>query len=207
MRGFNRQVTFIIKSFFFTFMGAMLGPPWSLVLLGALLGIILLVARAPAVRLALLGSGLDRAERRLVLVSLPRGMAAGVLASMPAAAGVSDTANLPNVVFAGALVTILIFAVGFPMARKRAGAPDDTVTPALAETVPAVAPVLPPVPSSAAASRARSRVWEGGGVRAASGRRARPPGNGGRRSGAGRRAVRADGPGARGGCRAVGADP
>lgn len=122
VRGFNRQVTFIIKSFFFTFMGAMLGPPWSLVALGALLGAVLLAARIPAVFLATLGSDLAPAERRLVLVSLPRGMAAGVLATLPLAAGVPFTENLPNIVFAGALVTILIFAVGFPHARRSADA-------------------------------------------------------------------------------------
>lgn len=140
VRGFNRQVTFIIKSFFFTFMGAMLGPPWSMVVLGAILGLILLLARAPAVGLALLGSGLARGDRRVVLVSLPRGMAAGVLATMPAAAGVPFTGDLPNVVFAGALVTILTFAVGFPMARREI---EPVAAPAAAEPVPEVTPGMP----------------------------------------------------------------
>lgn len=120
VRGFNLELTFIIKSFFFTFMGAMLGPPWSLVALGALLGLVLLPARIPAVRLALVGSRLEPGERRLVTVAMPRGMAAGVMASMPAAAGVPGTADLPNIVFSAALVTVLVFAVGFPFARRRA---------------------------------------------------------------------------------------
>ncbi|MGE0556259.1 MAG: cation:proton antiporter [Gemmatimonadales bacterium] len=122
VRGFNRQVTFIIKSFFFTFMGAMLGPPWSLVALGVVFGVLLLAARVPAVALALLGSKLPAGERQLVLVSMPRGMAAGVLATMPAAAGVPETTDLPNIVFAAALVSIVIFAVGFPRARRASAA-------------------------------------------------------------------------------------
>jgi potassium/hydrogen antiporter len=148
VRGFNRQLAFIIKSFFFTFMGAMLGPPWGMVALGALLGLVLLAARVPAVSAALLGSRLAPPERRLVLVSLPRGMAAGVLATMPAAAGVAHTADLPNVVFAAAIVTILVFAVGFPAARRGADAVE-----APAEPVPVVpAGVLGQPPAALAAA-------------------------------------------------------
>jgi cell volume regulation protein A len=145
VRGFNRQVTFIIKSFFFTFMGAMLGPPWPLVVLGGLLGLVLLAARLPAVWLALLGSGLEPAERRLVLVALPRGMAAGVLATMPWAAGVPATENLPNLVFAAAFITILIFAVGLPLTRPDLVAAAPVPGPAAVTAAVAAAPA--PVPS------------------------------------------------------------
>ncbi len=118
VRGFHRQVSFIIKSFFFTFMGAMLAPPWPLIALGFLLGAVLLAARVPPVWLALLGSGLRPKERKLVLVAMPRGMAAGVLATMPFAAGVSGSDDIPIVVFAAALTTILIFTVGFAVAAQ-----------------------------------------------------------------------------------------
>lgn len=118
VRGFNRQLSFIIKSFFFTFMGAMLGPPWSQVLLGALLGVLLLAARVPAVWLVVSGKGFQPGDRAMALVSLPRGMAAGVLATFPTAAGIPGTERFPNLVFAGALVSILIFAIGFPRARR-----------------------------------------------------------------------------------------
>jgi len=140
VRGFNRQLTFIIKSFFFTFMGAMLGPPWSTVALGVVLGLVLFAARAPAVFLALLGSKLPAGERRLVLVSLPRGMAAGVLATLPAAAGVPETGNLPNIVFAAALVTILVFAFGFPRARRATLVEAPAAVPSIEATPPEPAP-------------------------------------------------------------------
>jgi potassium/hydrogen antiporter len=118
VRGFHRQMTFFVKSFFFTFIGAMLGPPWGLLALGAGLGLVLLVVRVPGLYLAVVGSSLTPQQKKLAVVSLPRGMAAGVLATMPAAAGIEGTAQLPSVVFAAVLVTILTFAIGFPIVRR-----------------------------------------------------------------------------------------
>jgi cell volume regulation protein A len=127
VRGMHGQIAFIIKSFFFTFIGAMLGPPWALIGLGALLGVVLLLARAPAVRLVTLGGNFEPHERDLIAVALPRGLAAGVLATLPAAAGVPGTEELPTVVFACVLTTVLIFAVGFPLVRRRRGTAQGTV--------------------------------------------------------------------------------
>jgi cell volume regulation protein A len=119
VRGFHRQMAFIIKSFFFVFIGAMLRPPWTLILLGILLGLFLFAARLPGVYAALVGSGLSASEKKLVAVAMPRGMAAGVLATLPVSAGVPGVEGLPVVVFACVFTTILVFAVGFPMARSR----------------------------------------------------------------------------------------
>jgi len=126
VRGFHRQMAFIIKSFFFVFIGAMLGPPWGQLLLGLLLGGVLLGARIPAVRLALLGSGLDENQRRIVTVSLPRGMAAGVLATLPFTKGVPGTDSLPVVVFSAVFMSILLFAMGFYVAKKRIEPSDES---------------------------------------------------------------------------------
>jgi cell volume regulation protein A len=118
----HSQVSFIIKSFFFTFMGLMLGPPWPLFALGVGAGIGLYLVRRVAVRVALAGRGWDLDRRRLVASCLPRGLAAGVLATLPAAAGVPDTADLPPFVFAAVVTSIAVFAIAFPRARKRLAA-------------------------------------------------------------------------------------
>ena len=120
VRGFHQQVTFIVKSFFFTFIGAMLTPPWSLVAIGLGLGVVLLIARAPAVWLSLWGGGFTADSVRVVTIAMPRGLAAGVLASMPMAAGVPGTSHLPALVFAAVISSILIFTVGLPMAHRLA---------------------------------------------------------------------------------------
>lgn len=119
VRTVHGQLTFVIKSFFFTFIGAMLGPPWAALAVGAALGVILFVTRVPGVRLATIGSGLSTGEVHVSTVALPRGMAAGVLATMPAAAGIPFTDTLPPIVFAAVVTTILLFAVGFSIAKRR----------------------------------------------------------------------------------------
>ncbi|NLE84844.1 MAG: hypothetical protein GX607_00455 [Myxococcales bacterium] len=119
VRGFHHQMAFIIKSFFFVFIGAMLGPPWGGVFLGIVLGIALFLVRIPAVKAALIGAGLTKDQERLVAVALPRGMAAGVLATLPVAKGVPGTESFPVIVFSAVFTTILIFAVGFPIVKRK----------------------------------------------------------------------------------------
>jgi hypothetical protein len=160
VRGFHRQMAFIVKSFFFVFIGARLGPPWISIGLGILIGAVLLVVRIPSVNLALAGSGLSRAERTIVQVALPRGMAAGVLATLPASAGVPGTEALPVAVFACVFTTILAFAVGFPLARRGVSA----VSQASAAPLPAGA-ARPEIAGSVAAGE----VVPGGGAAAVGG--------------------------------------
>src|SRR5665213_910975 len=119
VRGFHSQMAFIIKSFFFTFIGAMLTPPWGFIAMGIGLGLLLLVARLPGTWVVGRMSRLDSAQRKLVAVSMPRGMAAGVLATMPFAASIPGTEAFPAIVFSCVFASILIFAVGFPMARNK----------------------------------------------------------------------------------------
>jgi cell volume regulation protein A len=142
VRGFHRQMAFIVKSFFFVFIGAMLAPPWSLIGLGAVLGVLLLLSRIPAVRLATLASDFSPAQKTMATVALPRGMAAGVLATLPMAAGVPGTEQLPVVVFAAVFTTILIFAVGFPMVKARMPAEDKA-----ADNLPVSMPAGAAIPS------------------------------------------------------------
>lgn len=109
----HTQAAFFIKSFFFTYIGLMLAPPWSLLILGMLCGVVLYVARIPAVALVARPPAFDRLERRMIQISLPRGMAAGVLATLPSQMGIPDMEELPTMVFAAVITSIAIFAVGF----------------------------------------------------------------------------------------------
>ena len=119
---FHGVVSFMIKSFFFCFIGLMLAPPWSLIGVGAVLGLALLLVRWPTAQLALRGAGFSKGERGLVAVCMPRGMAAGVLAILPAQAGIAGMQQLPVVVFSCVTVTILAFAVGMPLMTHRIAA-------------------------------------------------------------------------------------
>ncbi len=145
VRGFHGQMAFIVKSFFFVMIGALLTPPWNGVMLGILLAIVLYVARLPAVRLAVIGSGFTRQDRSLIGFCLPRGMAAGVMATVPMAAGVVATEALPVVVFTCIVATIAIFAVGLPLAARRSARTAESAgaaMPGAAEGVTEGAPEL-----------------------------------------------------------------
>ncbi len=155
----HTQLAFIIKSFFFTFIGAMLGPPVSKMLIGVLLAFTLLAVRVPVTGLSLLGGNFSRPAKNLVTITLPRGMAAGVLAMLPHHAGVSNTADLPVMAFASVVTTILLFSLLFPIVKKRLG-PEDrapeapvpvtrTLRPSEidSELVSVALPVSPPHPA------------------------------------------------------------
>ncbi len=113
----HTQIAFIIKSFFFTYIGLMLAPPWSLLGLGSVVGLVLYAARIPAARVVARPPAFSSSERDLIAIALPRGMAAGVLATLPAAAGVAGTENLPSLVFSAVATTIAVFAIGFRRVR------------------------------------------------------------------------------------------
>jgi cell volume regulation protein A len=142
LRTVHTQISFIIKSFFFTFIGLKLTPPWSLLMAGVVLGIGLLVARVPAVQAVARGE-FTHADRQLITVSLPRGMAAGVLATLPAQEGIPGTEDLPSMVFAAVVMSIAVFAFGFRKIRSGAPAPGPEAS-AATETPPESAAEAPP---------------------------------------------------------------
>ena len=158
VRDVHSNVAFIIKSLFFCFIGLMIGPPWGMVIAGVLLGLLLFAVRLPAVWVATRGAGLNSREQKIVIVSLPRGMAAGVLATIPNASGVVGTADLPPMVFAAVVTTILIFAIGFPLVSRGASthiepegdAPDAPSSDPIFEPRPAGVATEPLIPSVSA---------------------------------------------------------
>jgi cell volume regulation protein A len=117
-RSVHTQVTFVVKAFFFTFIGAMLGAPSTELVFGVLLGLVLVGARILALRAALFGSALTAGERRVVGILAPRGLAAGVLATFPLSAGLPSSEPIPVVVYAAVVTTIVVFAVALPIARR-----------------------------------------------------------------------------------------
>jgi cell volume regulation protein A len=121
-RSAHGQITFIVKALFFTFMGAMVGRPSVAMAFGVGLGLVLVLARILAVRFALIGSSLDPAERGIVGVLSPRGLAAGVLATFPVTAGLKSADQMPEIVYAAVITTIVAFAVLLPGARRRVNA-------------------------------------------------------------------------------------
>ena len=112
-RTMQDHTTFLVKSFFFVLIGLMFPTDPRLIALGAVAAVVLLAARAPAVWIAMRGTGCGRKCRWQLMLAYPRGLAAGVLATLPLQAGLVYMENLSQAVFALIVTSILIFSFGF----------------------------------------------------------------------------------------------
>jgi hypothetical protein len=97
-----------------------------LIALGAAGVVFLLLFRVPAVALATRGLGLKRKHFLLLVVSIPRGLAAGVLATLPLHRGIPDMENLAPALFALIVFSILFFAIGFYFVSHMPDEPDSS---------------------------------------------------------------------------------
>ena len=118
------QMSFFIKSFFFVLIGLMFPTSPRLILLGAVPVLLLVVVRIPAVRLATLGLGLSQKQFWLLTVAAPRGLAAGVLSSIPVHYGIAGP-EFPPAIFSLIVTSILVFCLGVALVGRL---PDEAAT-------------------------------------------------------------------------------
>jgi Na+:H+ antiporter len=76
------------------------------------------VAAGVAVAIAVRGRDFTRRQIALLIVALPRGLAAGVLSTLPAGFDLPNTAALSGAVFATIVTTILLFSLGLALASR-----------------------------------------------------------------------------------------
>lgn len=115
-RAFFGEAVFIVKTFFFVFLGvSMTFGDWRAVLTGLLLAVVAFAARAPLVRL--LGSPtMTRRDAALMTALVPKGLAAAVLAALPAQLGLPGGDVIQGTVYAAVFFSIigcalLVFAI------------------------------------------------------------------------------------------------
>jgi cell volume regulation protein A len=112
------QMTFFIKSFFFFLIGLMFPTDLKQISLAAV-GVLFLVAmRVPAVLLSTRRMGLGKKEFWFLSAAIPRGLASGVLATLPMQFGVPGAENLAPVIFAVIVLSVLVFAIGFSIVDR-----------------------------------------------------------------------------------------
>lgn len=107
------QMTFLIKSFFFFLIGLVFPMDFRLIVLAALGVFFLLVLRIPAVLLSTRGMSLERKEFWFLVTAIPRGLAAGVLATIPLHRGIPGMENLAPGIYALIVFSVIFFAIGF----------------------------------------------------------------------------------------------
>ncbi len=107
------QVTFLVKSFFFFLIGLMFPMDLRLVGLAAASVAFLFAARIPASLLATNGQHLSKKEFWFTSAAIPRGLAAGVLSTLPQRHNIEGAENLAPAIFAVVVISNLVFAVLF----------------------------------------------------------------------------------------------
>jgi cell volume regulation protein A len=112
------QMSFLIKSFFFTLIGLMFPTSPRLIALGALGAVVLLLFRIPAVKLSTMNLGFTKKQTWLTIVAIPRGLAAGVLSTLPLQYGIAGAESFSPGVFALIVTSIVLFTVGFAVVSR-----------------------------------------------------------------------------------------
>jgi Na+:H+ antiporter len=109
-RAFFAEAVFLVKTFFFVFLGvSMTFGDWRAVAAGLALVIAAFLVRAVVVRL--LGpTGMNRRDSMLMTALIPKGLAAAVLASLPLQAGLAGGASLQSAVYAAVFFSIVLCA-------------------------------------------------------------------------------------------------
>jgi cell volume regulation protein A len=120
MKRFHSQISFLIKTFFFIYLGLMITFKEPLfVVLGVVLSFILLFARYIVVLLTSVGSRTVLANSGILTTMFARGESAAVLTQIVVAAGILNASVYPDIIMSIIVTTVVISAIGIPIfARK-----------------------------------------------------------------------------------------
>lgn len=116
-RAFFGEAVFLVKTFFFVYLGVSITfANWYAVATGLLLGLAAFPARAPMVRLLASPATTTRRDAALMTALVPKGLAAAVMASVPAQAGLPGGEIIQGTAYAAIFFSIvtcalLVFAV------------------------------------------------------------------------------------------------
>ena len=120
MKKFHSEISFIIRTFFFTYMGAIiLFYDLRLILIGIILSFVFLLVRCGAVWLSTIKEPILEIDRGLMTIVLPCGLAAAVLAQLIMASGVSNAGLFQDIVLTVIISTVLICTFGIYLIKVR----------------------------------------------------------------------------------------
>jgi cell volume regulation protein A len=124
IKGFHAELTFLVRTFFFVFLGMLfdLERTTLMILLESLvIYVAILIARFVAVRLSRLPGDADVQRRGMstLFLFMPRGLASAVLATLPAAVGVAYTEDFVPITVLIILFTNLAITLGVRRVEER----------------------------------------------------------------------------------------
>jgi len=120
MMTFHSQIYFIVKTFFFAYLGLMItfDDP-NVIVPSVLLSLVLLGVRCIVVPAISIGKKRLRASTGILATMMPRGLSAAVVAEIAAISAIPNARLYPEITIVVIVTTVIISAVGIPIfARK-----------------------------------------------------------------------------------------
>jgi cell volume regulation protein A len=135
MMRFHSQISFIVKTLFFAYLGLMVtfDEP-GVIVPSIILSLLLLAVRYLVVPAISIGKRSLLAKTGILATMLPRGLSAAVVAEVAAASAIPNARLYPEIVIVVIATTVLISAVGIPLFARRSqhetsGAKGESGTP------------------------------------------------------------------------------
>jgi cell volume regulation protein A len=121
MKKFHSQMSFLIKTFFFVYLGLMMTfDKTDVIVVGVVLSFALLLVRYIVVLLTSIGSGTMFKSSGFLTTMLPRGLSAAVVAEIVVISGIAHASDYPDIIMVVIVATVVIAAIGIPLfARKK----------------------------------------------------------------------------------------
>ena len=127
LKRFEAEIAFLIRTFFFVFLGIIVSiSSLNTLLYGIVLSMILLATRFGAVWITTLKSSLKK-ERPIMTVVLTRGLAAAVLATLPAQYGLSYSNLFVDLAVVVIVTTAIIATIGSLVISRKTAFSNQTV--------------------------------------------------------------------------------
>jgi len=121
MRKFHSQMSFLIKTFFFVYLGLMMTfDDLDIVLIGVILSFALLFVRYFVVLLTSIGNSTLLKNSGFLTAMLPRGLSAAVVAEVVVVAGIANASSYPKIIMIVIVATVIISALGIPIFARKA---------------------------------------------------------------------------------------
>ena len=115
---FHEQITFIVRSFFFVFIGLLANfGQLGFIIFGIAMALVFYIGRRGLSR-AILTKRFSAFDKKVTSVMLPRGLAAAVLATIPLTLGLPNAAAYPQIIFVIIISTVIITTIGLGSAKK-----------------------------------------------------------------------------------------
>jgi len=119
IREFHEEISFLVKSFFFVYLGILVNiTSVSFIIIGVLITLLLFGIRMFITTISFLAVKLDKYDKRICMILMSRGLAAAVLSQFPVTYGLNYGYWFVNLIFVVIVASILFSTLGIALLKK-----------------------------------------------------------------------------------------